>query len=210
MKTGCEKRLEKSFRKAPVIPLHSHSKVVLISDCHRGTGNSNDNFLKNQHLYYAALQYYYSRGFTYIEMGDGDELWENRSLSTIREIHSEVFWQLSLFEKEHRLYMLYGNHDHVMKNSSDTYHEGIILKMCGCAQEDKNACPKLHCLEFYLTHGHQAELLNSTLWRLSRFLVRYLWKPLEQLGVLDPTSAAKKLPPEKKKRDAAFLLGGEK
>lgn len=103
MKTGCEKRLEKSFRKAPVIPLHSHSKVVLISDCHRGTGNSNDNFLKNQHLYYAALQYYYSRGFTYIEMGDGDELWENRSLSTIREIHSEVFWQLSLFEKEHRL-----------------------------------------------------------------------------------------------------------
>ena len=36
-----------------------------------------------------------------------------------------------------------------------------------------------------------AELLNSTLWRLSRFLVRYLWKPLEQLGVLDPTSAAK-------------------
>ena len=45
--------------------------------------------------------------------------------------------------------------------------------------------------ELYLTHGHQADFFNSTLWRLSCFLVRYLWKPLEQFGVLDPTSAAK-------------------
>ena len=44
---------------------------------------------------------------------------------------------------------------------------------------------------FYLTHGHQADTLNSTFWKLSRFLVRYLWKPLEAFGVLDPTSAAK-------------------
>ena len=192
MKTGCDRRLDKSFKNAPVLPLYPHSKAVLISDCHRGTGNSNDNFLKNQHLYYAAVQYYYSKGFTYIEMGDGDELWENRSISAIREIHGDVFCQLSLFQRKNRLYMLYGNHDHVMKNSRDfPYYEGLVLKMCGCFAEDKNACPKLHCLEFYLTHGHQAELLNSVFWKLSRFLVRYLWKPLEQLGVLDPTSAAK-------------------
>ena len=43
----------------------------------------------------------------------------------------------------------------------------------------------------YLTHGHQASSLNSTLWRLGRFLVRYVWKPLEQIGILDPTNAAK-------------------
>ena len=34
-------------------------------------------------------------------------------------------------------------------------------------------------------------MLNSTLWRLSRFLVRYVWRPLESLGIPDPTSAAK-------------------
>lgn len=33
--------------------------------------------------------------------------------------------------------------------------------------------------------------MNSTLWPLSRFLVRYIWRPLENLGILDPTSAAK-------------------
>lgn len=62
--------------------------------------------------------------------------------------------------------------------------ESLILKVC----DFDTQAP---CLEFYLTHGHQADILNSTLWRLSRFLVRYLWKPLEQVGVLDPTSAAR-------------------
>lgn len=219
MKTGCERRLDKSFRNAPVLALYPHSKVVLVSDCHRGVGNTNDNFLKNQHLYFAALRYYYANGFIYIELGDGEELWENRSLAAIQEIHSNVFWLLSLFQKENRLYMLYGNHDHVMKNNREfPHHEGIVLKLChtapqevrqkgrfcnagerGCAvsqnvrvsREAEGSARKPRCLELYLTHGHQADILNSTLWKLSRFLVRYLWKPLEQMGVLDPTSAAK-------------------
>ena len=75
MRNLCDIRLDKSFRTAPVLALTPHSRIVLISDCHRGVGNSNDNFLKNQHLYFAALQSYYKLGFTYIELGDGDELW---------------------------------------------------------------------------------------------------------------------------------------
>ncbi len=126
----------------------------------------------------------------YIELGDGDELWENRSFDAIYEIHEDVFSVLSLFAKENRLYLLYGNHDREMKNDRRMPHyAGIILKLCGCTE--RGAVGKPHCLELYLTHGNQADFLNSTLWRLSRFLVRYLWKPLELLGVLDPTSAAK-------------------
>ena len=166
MRNLCDIRLDKSFRTAPVLALTPHSRIVLISDCHRGIGNSNDNFLKNQHLYFAALQSYYKLGFTYIELGDGDELWENRSLAAIREIHGNVFWLLSLFANEDRLYQLYGNHDHVLKGNSEMPHlESLILKVC----DFDTQAP---CLEFYLTHGHQADMLNSTLWRLSRFLVR--------------------------------------
>ena len=33
--------------------------------------------------------------------------------------------------------------------------------------------------------------MNDNLWRVSRFLVRYLWRPLENFGVEDPTRAAK-------------------
>lgn len=194
MKTGCERRLDKSFRNAPVLALYPHTKIVLISDCHRGVGNTNDNFLKNQNLYFAALRYYYERGFVYIELGDGDELWENRSLAAIREIHSDVFAMFSLFRKENRFYMLYGNHDLVKKNDGEfPCYEGLVLKLCDRAAGGKDSSRRRRpaCLELYLTHGHQADFLNSVLWKLSRFLVRYLWKPLEQLGVLDPTSAAK-------------------
>lgn len=180
---GYQKRLKKAFIDAPVLPLYSNSRIVLISDCHRGKGNSNDNFLKNQHLYFAALSYYFKHGYTYIELGDGDELWENRKLEDILEIHSNVFWLFEKFHRQKRMYMLYGNHDMVKRKKSFSLgfpcYEALILKDC------------LSSHYFYLTHGHQANTFNSLFWKLSRFLVRYFWKPLEQFGVLDPTSAAK-------------------
>lgn len=193
VKTGCDRRMERSFRNAPVVSLYPHSKIVLFSDCHRGVGNTNDNFMKNQHLYIAALRYYYTQGFVYIELGDGDELWENRSFAAIREIHSDVFRLFTRFKKERRLYLLYGNHDCALKDDREfCRYAGVVLKICGFkAHEEEERKMDTHCLELYLTHGNQADILNSTFWKLSRFLVRYLWKPLEQFGVLDPTSAAK-------------------
>lgn len=196
-----QSRLSRSFDSAPILPLNQTSRYVLFSDCHRGCANSNDNFLKNQHLYFAALQHYYQNGFTYIELGDGDELWENRNMEQIIEVHNNVFWLLKKFAERNRLHLIYGNHDmeKKQKNYADchcssyfctdtqqmqplfphmAYHSGIIL-------EDISG------LRLYLTHGHQADLLNSVFWRLSRFLVRYVWKPMEHTGVLDPTSAAK-------------------
>lgn len=184
-------RLGHAFRDAPVLPLTYRSRYVLMSDCHRGIGTSSDNFLKNQHLYFAALEHYYRKGFTYIELGDGDELWENRSMKNIMDIHSNVFWLFNQFYEENRLYLLYGNHDIVKRKkrlkpllSPLCFHEGIILT----TGTPPNGMPRV---SLYLTHGHQASALNSTLWPLSRFLVRYVWNPLENLGVLDPTSAAK-------------------
>lgn len=200
---GYYSRLSKAFEGALKLPLTGHSKYILMSDCHRGTGTSYDNFLKNQNLYFAALQYYYHRGFTYIELGDGDELWENPDMEQIIETHSNVFWLFSLFHRQGRLHMLYGNHDMMKKNGRYTakacttyycseepllpglkFHSGIILE---ASNERNNFMP----MDIYLTHGHQTDFLNSVFWRLAKFLVRHLWRPLERFGVLDPTSAAK-------------------
>lgn len=205
---SCQNRLDKTFEGAPRLPLNERTKYVLISDCHRGVGTSNDNFLKNQNLYYAALQHYYRMGYTYIELGDGDELWENRSMEQIIEAHGNVFFLLSRFYERGRLYMLYGNHDMVKKDSRYTAKKCSVYPRClgnDTHLENQPLLPDIRFYpglilentrspsagEVYLTHGHQADLFNSTLWRLSRFLVRYLWKPLERYGVLDPTSAAK-------------------
>lgn len=190
-------RLRNAFEGAPRLPLHYHSKYVLFSDCHRGTGTANDNFLKNKPLYQAALQHYYRCGYSYIELGDGDELWENTDMKQIVEAHSDIFRLFSCFQRQGRLFLLYGNHDTEKKDycysgkqlgmDTDCYlpfYEGLILEpmiSSACRASDR---------AIYLTHGHQAELLNSSLWRLARLLVRRLWKPLERYGVLDPTSAA--------------------
>jgi len=72
-------RLEAAYKNAKHLKLTPLSKYALISDVHRGVGNTNDNFLKNQELYYAALNHYFKSGHIYIEVGDGDELWENRA-----------------------------------------------------------------------------------------------------------------------------------
>lgn len=199
---SCNRRLNKAFKNVPVLPLGAESQYVLFSDCHRGNGTHNDNFLKNQHLYFAALKDYYRRGFTYIELGDGDELWENRNMEQIKEVHSDVFWLLSRFYKENRLYMIYGNHDMVKKYSSFT-RKKCSTYYCSSSRCQAALFPGItfysglvlrnetNGKSLYLTHGHQASLLNSTLWPVSCFLVRYVWKPLEQIGILDPTSAAK-------------------
>lgn len=172
------KRLDSAFQNAPLLPITANTKYVFFSDCHRGTGGNNDNFLKNKNCYLAALDYYYQNGFCYVEAGDGDELWENKNFHQIQEIHEDIFSMLSYFQKWRRLYMLYGNHD-------------MIKKWCGNVYEALIFHSENSVIDLRVTHGHQADFLNSVLWKLARFLVRYLWTPLESLGMLNPTSAAK-------------------
>lgn len=205
------------YQNAPILSYDSNSRFIIMSDCHRGQGNAGDNFLPNQTLFYGALEYYLQNGFTYIELGDGDELWENRKMKSIAEVHSDAFWMLSNFYKENRLYMLYGNHDVVKKR------KGYMFKHCGhyYCENTKKELPLLeniHVLEglvleskewndrIFLVHGHQGDFLNDTIWPVARFLVRYVWRRLELVGFLDPTGAGRPYKKKEKieKRIASF------
>ena len=205
-------RISKGFETALVLPLNHSSKYVLMSDCHRGRGNANDNFLKNEYLYLAAMKFYFKKGFSYLELGDGDELWENRSIEEIKEMHKSSFQAIGDYYKNHRMYALYGNHD-MIKKKTKKFQKYMLT--CAC---DKNMCQISLCpdikfyegiilkdeekgKDIYLTHGHQTDILNSTFWKVSRFLVRYFWRPLEALGIPDPTSAAKNNIKKKKSED---------
>lgn len=206
---GYQVRISKAFESALRLPLAENSRYILLSDCHRGTGDTNDNFLKNEFLYLAALEYYFKREFTYIELGDGDELWENRSVRQIKEVHRQSFEMLAKYYAEGRLYAIYGNHDMVKKKSRFA-EKHFHTYFCDQAMREFPLCPGITFYsgiiledqkknrDIYLTHGHQADPLNSTFWKLSRFLVRYMWKPLEHIGVSDPTSAAKNNTKKKK------------
>ena len=195
-------RLNRAYKNAKVIDFDNHSKFILFSDCHRGDNSFADDFANNRNIYFHALKHYYTEGFTYCELGDGDELWENLSFESILYAHKNVYMLIKEFHDEGRLYMIWGNHDMVYRNPDYVeknltayfdkkigedvelfcdikYHEGIILKHSETSQE------------LFLTHGHQADWWNYTFWKWSRFLVRILWKPLNIMGIADPTSPAK-------------------
>jgi predicted phosphodiesterase len=196
------KKLDRAYKNAKVVPFDDNSKFIFFSDCHRGDNSFADDFSNNRNIYYHALKHYYVEGYSYAELGDGDELWENISFKSILEAHKNVYELMSLFHKQQRLHLIWGNHDmvyrnpeYVKKNLSSyfdpkvgedvelfgdiKYNEAIILKHKDTQQE------------LFLTHGHQADWWNYTFWKWSRFMVRILWKPLNVMGIADPTSPAK-------------------
>jgi predicted phosphodiesterase len=197
-----KKRLDRAYRNARVIPFNDSSKFILFSDCHRGDNSFADDFANNRNIYFHALKHYHERGFQYCELGDGDELWENLSFEAILDAHKNVYFLLKKFHDENKLHMIWGNHDMVYRNPEYVeahlstffdpkigedvelfkgiqYHEAIILKHENTRQE------------LFLTHGHQADWWNYLFWKWSRLLVRILWKPLNVMGIADPTSPAK-------------------
>lgn len=195
-------RISRVLKNSKVVSFDDNSRIIIMSDCHRGNGSWGDNFSNNQNLYFAALYYYYENGYTYIEIGDGDELWENRRIEDVIAAHSDAFWLMSLFYKNNRFFMMYGNHDIIKK---DTRYTQTKCHSFYCDSVDSHIAlfPGIEITEglilqyynsnnrIFLTHGHQADTLNDPLWKLARFLVRYIWRPLELIGVKDPTSAAK-------------------
>lgn len=85
------KKLDKLLATSPKIYFDDNSKIILMSDCHRGNGTWSDDFFKNRNIFKAALNYYYNNNYIYIELGDGDELWENKDMKDIVDEYPDLF-----------------------------------------------------------------------------------------------------------------------
>lgn len=193
-------KIDKIYENSKTLNINYNSKIVIMSDCHRGSGDNYDNFIKNQNIFESALIHYYQKGFTYIELGDGDDMWEVENYKDIIEEHLDTFKILKKFHENNRLLMIYGNHDICKKYPKvlkETFYEYYDKETEKKEELLKNLVVleslilKYNEHEIFLIHGHQAGFLNSTLWPVARFLVRHVWRPLENIGIQDPTSAAK-------------------
>jgi len=195
--------LDKAFQNAIPLTINKDSKIILFSDLHKGDNSYADDFQHNMEIYKYALELYYQKNYTYIELGDGVELWENYTFEPIYKAHKAIFDLLDLFYQDNRLHILWGNHDMVFRDPKTVeklvrnffrpktvrekekffdleYHESMLLLI-------ENTAKKI-----LLIHGHQADWLNYRLWKVSRFFVRYFWMPLQKwFGLKDPTSPAK-------------------
>ncbi len=195
------------------IPLSPGIKLIVMSDMHRGDGSGADDFAKNSLIYRCALEHYLEEGFTYIELGDAEELWENDNFDQIYITHTPVYELLAKFHDpdpaKTRYLKVWGNHDLYWKDHEAVYrtlfpgieiHEGIFLvapkgRGCGASKDETQESGLDECKgaggAILLIHGHQADpKCSGEGAAVSKFFVHHFWPDLQRCGVKDPTRAA--------------------
>lgn len=198
------KRLFSAYQNAKVQAFDDTAKYIFFSDCHRGDDSASDEFTRNQNVLLHALEYYHREGYTYVEAGDGDDLWEYSDFKNIRLAHSDIFLAMKKYFDEDRLILLYGNHNIYLRSKSfvrknyyqyydeftqDTHdllsgitpYESLILRHMASGQE------------IFVVHGHQGDFMNDQLWRVSMCLMRFFWRYMHVVGFQNPASPAKNL-----------------
>lgn len=168
------------------------TRFIIMSDCHRGGGSAGDEFAHNSLLYKSALEHYLREGYTYIELGDAEELWEIEDFDQVYITHTSVYDLLRCFHDPDpartRYIKVWGNHDEYWKDHADRL-QGIFPGIR--VYEALLLTPPIPAEPMLLLHGHQADKTCSGLGaKFSKFLVRHVWHGLQMFGIGDPTRAA--------------------
>ena len=181
-RTLAHRRLTEVFETARRVPFDDSSRFVFFSDCHRGDGSRADSFARNEALFLHALHHYYRQGFTYVEVGDGDELWKNRHFSAVRRAHARIFDLMHRFDRQGRLHLIVGNHDIQGDRHDWVEKDGLVAREGLVLHHDQTG------QQAFVVHGHQADFKSDRLDFLGRFLTRHVWRRVQILGVGSPPS----------------------
>lgn len=180
---------KKSSKVKVIVTDLQNDKFIIFSDQHKGNRSWADDFGICQKNYVAALNDYNKNKFTFINLGDSEELWKFR-IQVIIPANTEAFASEAAFQP-HRYYKTFGNHDLLWKNWLDVelnlkkifhmplpVYEGIVLR---------DSTLKF---DIFLTHGHQGDMLSDNN-SLSTWLVAHIWMPLQRylrINVNSPSS----------------------
>lgn len=186
-----ERILEDPGKRGLVIDFHERSKMVVLSDQHKGSRNHRDDFLLAERNYLEALKYYNEHEFIYCNLGDSEELWEN-TIEGILKHNKETFRTEAEFLKRDAFIKVFGNHDLYWDNDPlatlNLYraygqkvkvYEGLIIRLK----------VKGRPLSVLLTHGHQGDLQSDGNW-FSKWFVSTIWGPLQAFLRINPNTPA--------------------
>ena len=179
-------------KKGPILSFDgATARYIIFSDQHKGAKNGSDDFAFSERNYLAALEYYNGNKFSYINLGDCEELWEN-SLSAVKKFNAPSFEKEKAFIARNAYIKVFGNHDLYWDNDplagfelEKVYgqkiriYEGVILQA------------HIHdqTLEIFLTHGHQGDTLSDGN-AFSKWFVANIWAPLQSYLGLNPNTPA--------------------
>jgi UDP-2,3-diacylglucosamine pyrophosphatase LpxH len=199
-------------KKGITLELQPQDKFIIFSDQHRGAKNGADDFMNAEPNYLAALDFYYKEGFSFISLGDSEELWEN-SLSSVKKYNTVTFETEKRFIKEKRFYKVFGNHDLLWANDPLSWlylkniygekvkvYEGMILQLAvsnlQLTTDKKQSAitnlklPTANCqLQIFLTHGHQGDANSDGNW-FTKFFVARIWAPSQAFLKINPNTPA--------------------
>src|SRR5262245_35008338 len=165
------KGLDTALEKAFVSPLSfriDSDRMIIFSDLHKGARNDADDFRRCERAYNAALGYYYALGYWLVELGDVEELWEERAKTVIgkyeRTLRLSAKFHIDPEQRGSRYLRLWGNHDDHW-NRKDQVDKLLKPIYCpaGAAGLDVHGSVRIPVLddgghqigELFLAHGHQ-------------------------------------------------------
>jgi len=172
-------------------------KIVVFSDHHRGQDDAADDFRTCKAAYHAALGYYLAAGYTLYLLGDVEELWECRPKKVVKT-YQDTLQLEKQFALNGRYQRIWGNHDDHWRYAGEVNrylgafiipqnHSNPVVEACAITVTE-NSKP---LGEILFIHGHQGTLESDKFSWLSRYLVRYIWRPLQRLTRIKPPTPAR-------------------
>lgn len=157
------------------------AKYIILSDQHKGAKDLADDFRKAEPNYLNALRHYYDQDFTYINLGDCEELWEATPTQII-EKNRLTLLQEAQFLSSGRYHRIYGNHDlewnyAIQKNMYLKPIFGNALDICEglLLQTTHND----ESFSIFLAHGHQGDQRSDGN-AFSKWFVAAIWTPIQR------------------------------
>lgn len=167
---------------AEIVPIEFNpykDRYMVFSDQHLGMKD----FERNKFILVKALDHYYQSGFTFINLGDYEELYRY-DFNEISAVGVEdVYNAEKAFLRENRYIRVVGNHDIEWQDAWQARTNSTLPDLV------VHDGVKLQWGErfIFMAHGHQGDLIDERWWRIGRWLVRSIAKPL---GLPSLTSVA--------------------
>ena len=171
----------------------SQLRLVILSDLHRGARDGADDFQRCEPAYSAALGWYLERGYQLFLLGDVEELWEN-DIGEVLPRYTDCTKLEKAFMDGPGLTRFFGNHDidwrdaGKVKTHLDPLLPGIeVLEALKLRVLDGDT----PLGQLFLVHGHQGTDLSDRGAGLSRLVLRWVWRQIQnRLGWLSTTPAS--------------------
>jgi predicted phosphodiesterase len=190
--------IEQPGKKGLIIPFdEQEGKFIIFSDQHKGRRNGADDFTQAEPNYLAALAHYNNQQFSFINLGDSEELWEN-NLWQVKKKNKETFEAEKKFIPGNRFVKIFGNHDlywnlnplawldlKTIYGEKVKVYEGAVLQTRVASELIDHYSP----LTIFLTHGHQGDSQSDGSW-FAKFFVGAIWAPLQALLKINSNTPA--------------------